>query len=219
LDAGSSARVHAPARPSRLLVTPNKEAYAKGVAHLGAHQSVGLDRDPATDRLTHPVLAGHVIAQAWWRVEERAALLDGGAMTVGATKRRHGPPLPTRAGCRMLLAIGSGVLLCFSSVARGAENEATATRTAQPPVIDGVIAQSEWDSATRLEDFIQLEPRSGEPASGRTVSFFLYGDTHVYVAVRAYDSWPGAITARLNNRDDDLIQDDSVSVFLDTFHD
>ena len=144
-----------------------------------------------------------------FRVRSHSSVAQGRKRSYAATG-----PIAARS-----IAVASGVLLCLSSVARGAENEVTAGRTTRPPVIDGVIAADEWTDAARLEDFIQLEPRSGDPARERTVGFFLYDETSIYVAVRSYDAQPETITARLNNRDDDLTQDDSVTVFLDTFHD
>ena len=96
---------------------------------------------------------------------------------------------------------------------------ALAARTTLPPVIDGTIGDDEWQGATRLADFIQMEPRKGQPATQPTVGLFLFDDTHVYIGVTAYDNAPESITAQLNNRDDPLTQDDSVTVYLDTFHD
>lgn len=110
-------------------------------------------------------------------------------------------------------------LLVLGSAARAADDVATAVRATRAPVIDGVIEQNEWHEATQFEDFVQLEPERGAPASERTVGFLLYTETHIYIAVYSYDSRPEMLTAQLNNRDDDLTQDDSVTVYLDTFHD
>jgi hypothetical protein len=86
-------------------------------------------------------------------------------------------------------------------------------------VIDGIIEPSEWEGATLFEDFIQFEPHKGQRATQRTVAWFLYDDTNVYFAVHAFDEQPGQITARLTRRDDELSHDDSVTIYLDTFHD
>ena len=118
--------------------------------------------------------------------------------------------LPVLITVAIFLALGNA----------SAEGQSTlAVHTTQAPVIDGVIADGEWYEAARLSNFIQLEPQKGEPATQPTVAFFLFDDTHVYIAVYAYDDAPQTITARLNNRDDPLTQDDSVTIYFDTFHD
>jgi hypothetical protein len=45
---------------------------------------------------------------------------------------------------------------------------ATATRTAEPPVIDGVLDERVWEQATPICDFVQAEPTQGEPATEQT---------------------------------------------------
>ena len=116
-------------------------------------------------------------------------------------------------------AAAATAFLFFASPLQAAGHSASAVRTTQPPIIDGIIHEDEWDGATRLENFIQLEPERGKPATQRTVAYFAYDDSYVYIAVRSYDTEPEKITARLNRRDDELSRDDSVTVFLDTFHD
>ena len=110
-------------------------------------------------------------------------------------------------------------LVLFVPALRADPHSVAATRAKQPPVIDGVIQDAEWAGAVRLEDFIQLEPRRGDPATERTVAYILYDDAYIYVGVYAYDSEPAKITARLTRRDADMEDDDSITVFLDTFHD
>ncbi|MBI4887495.1 MAG: carbohydrate binding family 9 domain-containing protein [Acidobacteria bacterium] len=101
--------------------------------------------------------------------------------------------------------------------ARLAGFEVTAPRTATPPVIDGEVADAEWQSAAVVTDFIQFEPRRGDRSEVRTEARILYDATHLYVAFRAWDDEP--ITAQLTQRDSDLLRDDSVAVLLDTTFD
>lgn len=102
---------------------------------------------------------------------------------------------------------------------QGKEAVVQAAFATSPPVIDGVLAPGEWSGAAPLSDFLQLVPRRGEPAGQVTHAYILFDSTHLYVGVYAFDDQPDTITARLNNRDDPLVQDDSVTVYLDTFHD
>ncbi len=104
-----------------------------------------------------------------------------------------------------------------AGIAQTAQPPVVAVRAARSPVIDGVIEEAEWAGAARLENFVQFQPQRGKPATQPTAAWFLYDDTHVYFAARAYDDRP--ITARLTQRDADTAQDDSFTVFLDTFHD
>jgi len=93
----------------------------------------------------------------------------------------------------------------------------TAVKPAQPPVIDGVVQDDEWAGAPIAGGFVQFEPRRGEPASVRTEARVLVDATHIYVAFRCWDDEP--LTARLTQRDSNLLSDDSVVVLLDTAND
>ena len=90
-------------------------------------------------------------------------------------------------------------------------------KTDTPPLIDGVIEASEWGEAVRGENFIQYEPNHGEPAELQTVVFVLYDDEHLYVAFEAHD--PEPLMGQMTQRDAQLWNDDSVQIYLDSFHD
>ena len=93
----------------------------------------------------------------------------------------------------------------------------TATRATVPVRIDGVIDTVEWQAASRGGDFIQFEPNRGDPAVFQTVVFVLYDDDHLYVAFEAHD--PEPLISQMTRRDAQLWNDDSVQIYLDTFHD
>ncbi len=92
-----------------------------------------------------------------------------------------------------------------------------AVRVTQPPVIDGAVTDAEWEGAPVAGSFVQYEPRRGEPASIKTEARVLVDATHLYVAFRCWDDQP--LTARLTQRDSNLLSDDSVVVLLDTARD
>ncbi|HEY6361474.1 MAG TPA: sugar-binding protein [Vicinamibacterales bacterium] len=92
-----------------------------------------------------------------------------------------------------------------------------AVQVAKPPVIDGTVAESEWQGATVATGFIQFEPRRGERSDMRTESLVLYDAGHLYVAFRAWDMEP--VTAQLTQRDADLLRDDAVVLVVDTTDD
>ena len=123
---------------------------------------------------------------------------------------------------RGLLAVFITVPLmtAVSALAQPAEpNRFTmqAVRTATPPEIDGEIESDEWGSATRVGDFIQYQPIQGNPAEHQTFVLVLYDDEHLYVAFEAHD--PEPLISQMTQRDDQLWNDDSVQVYLDSFHD
>ncbi len=95
--------------------------------------------------------------------------------------------------------------------------QARAVRTAVPPTIDGEVEEGEWAEAPIFTDFIQLEPRRGEPSPFRTEARLLYDSAYVYVAFKGWD--PEAVTAQLTRRDADLSNDDVFVVILDTYRD
>ncbi|MBF8305099.1 MAG: Carb-bd dom fam9 protein [Acidobacteria bacterium] len=104
-----------------------------------------------------------------------------------------------------------------TTVPRANSHSIAAVRAMQPPVIDGEIGEDEWNAAAVATDFIQFEPRRGDPSQVRTEALVLYDAGHLYVAFRAWDAEP--ITAQLTQRDADLGRDDSVAVVLDTTFD
>lgn len=124
-----------------------------------------------------------------------------------------------------IMAIACCGLGCWA-----AQPPIAAVRAERPPNIDGKITMDEWAGAARFENFVQFEPHKGKPATQKTVGYLLYDDTHIYVAVYAYDSQPEKIIARQAQRDAQIrlpqgprdpvaIPDDAIIVFLDTFHD
>jgi hypothetical protein len=89
-----------------------------------------------------------------------------------------------------------------------------AVKTSAPPAIDGTLDGDEWGAATRVADFIQFEPNRGDPAELETAVWVLYDDTQLYIAFEAHDAEP-----LMAQRDAQLWNDDSVQMYIDTFHD
>src|SRR5947207_6592023 len=92
-----------------------------------------------------------------------------------------------------------------------------ANRATKAPLIDGNVTEDEWRGAAAATNFIQYEPRRGEPSPVRTEALVLYDAGHLYVAFRAWDAEP--VTAQLTQRDADLLRDDAVVVVVDTTND
>lgn len=118
-----------------------------------------------------------------------------------------------------MLVRGAVCLALAASLLQGKVVDVSTAQARVPPVIDGTLDPQEWRGAAQVSDFLQLVPRRGEPAEQETRVYLLIDTTHLYVGVHALDDRPDAVTARLNNRDDPLTQDDSITIYLDTFHD
>ena len=85
--------------------------------------------------------------------------------------------------------------------------------------IDGVISPGEWDKATLVPIDFEVNPGNNTPAQKKTVGYITYSDTHLFVAIYAYDD-PKNIRASVRSRDDfGFFNDDFVNLRLDTYAD
>src|SRR6266566_6671006 len=92
--------------------------------------------------------------------------------------------------------------------------------TDRAPRLDGILDEPAWQTAAVLDQFIQQEPRIGEPATERTEVRVMYDSRHLYVAVHAFDTNPSGIVATEMRRDSDrLLSEDSFQLIVDTFSD
>jgi len=96
---------------------------------------------------------------------------------------------------------------------------AFAMRTNDPVKIDGRLEEPAWGQAQEITDFIQFQPEKGQLATFKTIARVLYNNRYLYVSFECHDAEPEKVVSRLTKRDSDLKADDSVSLFLDTFHD
>ena len=135
---------------------------------------------------------------------------------------RH--PLP------WLLAVAS--VLCLvppadagqaDTIARDASGSTTvrAVRAQAALKIDGVLDEDLYSTVPPISDFIQQEPREGEPATEKTEMWLAFDNDNIYVAFRCWESEPHRVVATEMRRDGPNMWqgDDIVSVSFDTFHD
>jgi len=85
--------------------------------------------------------------------------------------------------------------------------------------IDGVFDESFWATAPAATDFIQSEPREGQPASERTVVRIAYDTDNLYIAAYLYDGDADGLVVNDIRKDFASDDQDSFSVILDTFLD
>ena len=134
-------------------------------------------------------------------------------------KPSPGPSLACRWVWAALLCGVTVVQPAFGQPASGAGVDFVldAKRTTSAPEIDGQIEAGEGQAASRGENFIQFEPNRGDPSELQTVVLVQYDDEHLYIAFEAHD--PEPLMAQMVRRDADLWNDDSVQIYIDTFHD
>src|SRR5207247_2810767 len=72
---------------------------------------------------------------------------------------------------------------------------------------------------THVEGFTSRIPNNGVPISEKTEAWVGYDGNALYIVFVCLDRQAGRIRARLVNRDRIPGDDDTVAVFLDTFHD
>jgi Domain of unknown function (DUF5916) len=84
--------------------------------------------------------------------------------------------------------------------------------------IDGVLDEPAWSQAVRLGHFSQYQPADGRPAEEETEVLVWYSPTAIYFGIIAHDNDPSAVRATMPDRDN-LDSEDTVTIYLDTFHD
>jgi hypothetical protein len=90
-------------------------------------------------------------------------------------------------------------------------------RVASRPTLEEFLDGAERSDMRRVDDFRQRNPGDGVAASRKTTAYLGYDDTNLY-AVFVCESPKGRLRARMGKRED-ILSDDIVGLFLDTFHD
>jgi hypothetical protein len=94
-------------------------------------------------------------------------------------------------------------------------------RLSRPPALeDFALMKPEGEVAqqmTRVSGFVQRDPHDGAPVSQKTEVYLGYDERNLYVVFVCFDA-PGKVRAHKARRED-VTDDDTVEVMLDTFHD
>ena len=95
-----------------------------------------------------------------------------------------------------------------------------ATRIAEPIVLDGRLTEEIYTRVRSISDFVQQEPREGEPATEKTDVWLLFDDDNVYVSAICWDTHPERAQLKEMRRDNTgLFDNELFMVSLDTFYD
>ena len=97
---------------------------------------------------------------------------------------------------------------------------ARAVRLNAPLRIDGQLDEALYTMVTPMSDFVQAEPRSGEPGTEKTEVWIAFDNENVYMAVRAAESQPERMVVNEMRRDSNQIfQNEGIGIAFDTFYD
>jgi hypothetical protein len=94
-----------------------------------------------------------------------------------------------------------------------------AARTTGPIELDGRLDEPSWAAAPLAKDFVQNDPREGEPATFDTEVRLLYDDVALFIGVFAKDDKPGEIIVNELRKDFNTSNADGFQIIIDTFHD
>jgi hypothetical protein len=107
-----------------------------------------------------------------------------------------------------------------ATVARDGEGTTVrAIRLTTPLRVDGRLDEAIYTSTTPASDFIQAEPRSGEPGTEETEVWVAFDNENVYVGVRASETQPERMVINEMRRDAAIWQNENFAVAFDTFYD
>jgi hypothetical protein len=98
------------------------------------------------------------------------------------------------------------------------QKSVTITRTATPPIIDGLLDDAVWANAALINDLHQVNPVEYAEPSEPTEIWLLYDDDALYIAAKMYSSEPENITANTLRQNGNITQDDTLFVTLDPFN-
>jgi hypothetical protein len=120
----------------------------------------------------------------------------------------------------LVVVVSAGRGFAQAPAVQGAQaHRATVVRTADVPTIDGVLDERVWQQAALIDEFVQIEPAEGQPATEKTEVRLLYTPSAIYVGVICFDSEPSRIVTTDSRRDSGLNGQDSFQMIFDTYHD
>jgi len=99
------------------------------------------------------------------------------------------------------------------------ERRLTATQANGPITLDGKLDELSWAAAPVATNFVQNDPREGEPATFETEVKLLYDNRAIYIGVFAKDPAPAEIIINELRKDFNTGNADGFQVVIDTFHD
>src|SRR5687767_2825697 len=86
--------------------------------------------------------------------------------------------------------------------------------------LDGQLDEAVYRELRPASDFIQEDPKVGEPATEKTEVWVFFDDEHVYVGARMWESEPDRMIVNEMRKDSPMVfQNESLTIAFDTFYD
>ena len=127
---------------------------------------------------------------------------------------RHGRRFFVLAICCLLFP------LTVAADTGSVEYKIEAYRTFQSIEIDGDFNESDWQHASPISQFFQIEPDEGESISESTEVRILYDDKNIYFGFTCFESEMSRLVANdMRHDSQDLHENDNVFLILDTYND
>jgi len=121
--------------------------------------------------------------------------------------------------CCASTALGQAAPAAATAAAQVAtKRQLTATRTATPIKLDGVLDDAAWATAPVASQFTQFRPHPGLRERLPTEVRVLYDDAALYVSAKMVEDSPDSIRRELTRRDD-IGNTDFFAVYLDPYRD
>ncbi|HEY5624701.1 MAG TPA: DUF5916 domain-containing protein [Gammaproteobacteria bacterium] len=121
----------------------------------------------------------------------------------------------SRLAPAFLALLHAGVALAQGTIER---KVADIVRVTQAPVIDGVLDEAVWQSATVIRDLHQYDPVDHGAPSEDSVFYVMYDDDNLYVGAHFIDSEPDQIAAKQLIQGQAVGIDDRLELILDPFN-
>ena len=111
---------------------------------------------------------------------------------------------------RSTLLVSFLLLIPYSNI----YSQIKAVKTNIKPVIDGIL-EDVWESASKFNDFKQIEPEILADATVRTEAYFLYDEENFYMAAKMYQD-KSTIRSSNGRKDAEIIKEgDFISFIVD----
>ncbi len=107
-------------------------------------------------------------------------------------------------------------------ISRDAMGRATvrAVRLTEPLTIDGRLDERLYVDTPSFGDFIQQEPRAGQPATDKTEVWVAYDAEALYVSARLFEEDSSRrVTSDMRRDSNNLYNNDHFAIYIDTFYD
>ena len=85
--------------------------------------------------------------------------------------------------------------------------------------VDGLLNEPIWQTAPKIGELTQREPRTGEKPTEKTDVTLLHDVNNLYIGVMCYDSEPQRVIGTQMAHDANLGSDDRITILLDTYRD